>query len=481
MATDLETPASGPPPSAGARGSVTPGWLAEVLEVLVLRRSVLVATALGLSLLGVLTAMVVPQFLPPRPLVGAAVGLAAVLLAVAAALGIDSVDLTVRGPRHVRASGGRLGAEVAGPPDVRAVAGLAAGVARRAAEGRGRVGLVAAAEDGPDPLAWADALARALSARGLRVLLVDLMAERSAGPGVAEVAAGEARIAQAVGFDHELLLATLGPGGDRHAALAGLPVVVDRLPSDIEVLLVALPHLSEPGALGAAGSLDRLAVLVEEDHTARVDLIAALDAIDETEAGSDVVLLREAPPTPLDDATPSPAVAADPARLEDPTGPIPAVPVSAEEPAVWSAEVVDPSVEAPSVETPSAEATPLDEGTPTPGADGDAAESPEPPAEDRPGDLETQVGPAGAEDEPAAAVPDAATAEEDEPLAERDRWARPARHDEVIGSHLAAGPFPEHDDLPEDPVRLAAALQTLAAEVWWRGDDEPGNGADGQG
>ncbi|MBW3659849.1 MAG: hypothetical protein KY457_14510, partial [Actinobacteria bacterium] len=93
----------------GAARSATPtspGWLAELVDILEDRRRILLTAAIGLSLLGTLAAFVLPQFVPPRPLVGAAVGLAAALLAVAIAVAADSADLTVRGARHVRAAGG---------------------------------------------------------------------------------------------------------------------------------------------------------------------------------------------------------------------------------------------------------------------------------------------------------------------------------------------------------------------------------------
>lgn len=278
--------------------SAAPAWLVELLEILELRRQVLLTAVAGLSLLGVLAAFVLPQFVPPRPMVGAAVGLAAVLLGVAIALAVDSIDLTIRGPRHVRSSGGLLAAHVSDAPEPAALTALVRSVSRRHAhQGRTLVG-VAAVDDVAELVTWSDALAQGLSAEGLRVLSADLHTAVDDHPGVAEVASGRMRLAEAVRFDEERMLARLGPGHDRAGALSSFPAFAARLPSDIDVLLVALPPLAEGGALGAAASLDHVYLLVHADRTPRVDLIASLDALDATSATSEVVLVSPRPPAP---------------------------------------------------------------------------------------------------------------------------------------------------------------------------------------
>jgi hypothetical protein len=430
MATDPQTLEQ--EPHEPAPRSRAPGWLAEVVEVLELRRGVLVTTAFGLSLLGVLTALALPGVLPPRPLVGAAVGLAAVLLAIAVALGVDSVDLVIRGPRHVRASGGRLAAQLAGPPDADAAASLAAAVERRVDDGRTRIALTpASATDDQDVAGWADALARALAVRGPRVLLVDLTPQREERPGVADVAAGSCRLAEAVDFDHELMLASVGPGRSRREALDGLTELAVRLPSDIEVLVVALPHLGEPGVLAGAAALDRVLVVVEADETPRVDLIAALDALDATAAGSEVVLLD-----PVD----RPMVTA----WELVAASVPPIPAASTAPAAMDVPSV---LEDVPLDTGGSTDRPEDDGVSAPHED--APETPTAAAEDDPTGTTEEV--ADEQDEPAdlPAVDDADVAP-DQPLARPPLVAEETPDDDTEGPTLAVPSDTQADEPPEE-------------------------------
>ncbi|MBW3620827.1 MAG: hypothetical protein KY461_11320, partial [Actinobacteria bacterium] len=57
-------------------------------------------------------------------------------------------------------------------------------------------------------------------------------------------------------------------------------------------------------------------------------------------------------------------------------------------------------------------------------------------------------------------------------IGEDGRWALPASHRTVTGANLEAPPSATIvPDGPDDDVRVTAALQTLAQEVWSRDDE----------
>ncbi len=420
-------------------GPLSPGWLAELLEVLEERRQVLLVAAAGLSVLGVLAALVAPGFVPPRPLVGAAVGLAAALLAVAITVAVDSADPTVTGPRHVRAAGGQVAAVLDATPSADAVAALAARIdARAGAGGRHWIALAPADRSIHTVSAWADVLGVALAARERRVVVIDLAdGPRPGVPGVVEVVGDELKLGQAVDFDRELMLARLGPGADDVRALELLTGLVPRLPSDIEILVVALPPLARPGALAAAGTLDRILVFADAGATSRVDLIASLDAIDATDTASEVVLLAPASED-LPDLAPEP----------------PSEPAPDPEPELRP----EPDTTGPVlVEVPVVVAEPVARD------DSDRAEA----------TIALHVATAlrtGVRDEdPDVTVPDADSGPAGDPLTEVGRWAAPPRHETLTGANLhPPRPLGDESDEDDEAVRMAAALQTLAQEVWSR-------------
>lgn len=268
-----------------------PEWLAEPLAVLSSRRRLVVAVAAGIVFLGAIIAMLFPSVLPPRPLVGAAVGVAAALLATAVALALDASDLIVRGARHVTAAGGTVGARTTRSHDD--VAPLLAAVVRHAHRPSPlKIALVPASRAAGVPGARAAALAEALAKTGRKVLFSDLTRSGTPAAGLSDVVAGTRQLSEVVRFESELYLARLAVGSDPEAALKGMAAFAAGLPTDLEALVAALPPLAEPGALHAAEAFDLVFVLVEVDRTERVDLIASLDAMDASRVTSELVLIE---------------------------------------------------------------------------------------------------------------------------------------------------------------------------------------------
>lgn len=289
-----------------------PDWLAEALDVLSARRRLVVAAAVGLVLFGAIVALVAPSILPPRPVVGAAVGVAAALLSTALALALDASDLVVRGARHVRAAGGTVDVRVGRQHDD--VGPLLAAVARHAGTGPLRVALAPASRSAGVPGARAAALAEALARTGRKVLLTDLTRGGSPAAGLSDVITGTRTLSEVVRFEQELYLARLAVGSDPDVAIRGLAGWVEGVPSDLEVLVAALPPLAEPGVLAASASLDATLVLVEVDRTERVDLIASLDAVDAADLTCEVVLVDPERTAALSSP---PAADAEPAEVDD--------------------------------------------------------------------------------------------------------------------------------------------------------------------
>ena len=387
-----------------------PDWLAEALDVLSARSRVVVATAVGIVLLGGIVAVLAPSILPPRAIVGAAVGIAAALLATAVALAMDASDLVVRGSRHVRAAGGGIDVRVGRQHDD--VGPLLAAVARHATDGHVRVALSSASRTAGVPGVRAAALAEALARTGRKVLLTDLTRSGTPAAGLSDVITGSRTLAEVVRFEQELYLARLAVGSDPDAALRGFPDWVDALPSDLEVLVVALPPLAEKGVLPAAGAMDCTLVLVEVDRTERVDLIASLDAVDASGVTSELVLV-------------------DPAR-----SPAPAA-VPPEEQVEAFDEVADEPLDEP------ADHPILQE---EPGDDGDAAATE---LEDEPDDELVDAEPPyeyEVSDEQAPAI-----AADPEPTPERGGDIRPRRH------RRDRSPAPRHRDAGRRPASVHRA------------------------
>ncbi len=278
------------PPTSSSDRSQLPDWLAEAVDVLSARRRLAIAVAVGIVLVGAMVALAAPSILPPRPLVGIAVGIAGALLAVAAALALDASDLVVRGGRHVTAAGGKVDVRVGRIPDD--VGPLLAAVARHASSDQPvRIALTPASRSAAVPGPRAAALAEALARTGRRVLLTDLSRGSTPAGGLSDVVAGRRQLSEVVRFEQELYLARLAVGSDPATAIRDLPRFVESMPSDLEVLVAAMPPLAEPGVLKAVEAFDVTFVMVEVDRTERVDLIASLDAMDSAPVTSELVLI----------------------------------------------------------------------------------------------------------------------------------------------------------------------------------------------
>ena len=289
------------------RPSHPPLWLVEGLDIVSRKWVLLAVVAAVVIVLGAIAALVLPQLVPPTPAVGAAIGLAGLLLGLAAAVASDATDLVVRGPRHVAAAGGELVAVLPRDPSVAAAGPLAAAVLEVREPGVPLLlAFATASRDARRSSAWTDAIARSLVADGVGVLRVDLASGRSEQAGLVEVVRDGVRLADAVTFEPGVKLAQLSAGRDHADALAALTELPGRLPRDLDIMLVSLPTAASRSVVAAATALDHVLIIVERDRTSRVDLIASLDALESAGTHAQVVLLdtstamRLAPPVEVD-------------------------------------------------------------------------------------------------------------------------------------------------------------------------------------
>ncbi len=290
------TASSSTPPEAPRELESSP-WVHELSETLLQRRELAVRVALGVAIVGVLLAVV--GILPATPLVGFAVGVGACIAALATVLAVDTGEITVHNARHVRSSGSTVRASVVRDSGREQCTELAHTFATGQ---RLIIGVTVPSRAQDDSSAVALGLASTFARDGQRTLLMDLVdTTRVSVDGASEVAAGTARFATTVEFDADLSLARISAGRRPELALSGLKGLVERLPSDIETLIVALPGLQSPAVIEACGALGNLLVLVDAGRTTRVDLIATLNAADATGVTCEVVL--------VEDVTAAPAVA----------------------------------------------------------------------------------------------------------------------------------------------------------------------------
>ncbi len=266
-------------------------WQDQLLDVLRARERTWFVAAIVLILLGALLALLAPGTLPPTPLVGLAVGAAGVLLATAVVIGLDVSDVIVRGPRHVEIAGGRVAGTISrSTADIDALVGL---IDAHDREGKVRVALTPASRSAGVPGSRANIVAAELAGRGAKVLVTDLTRGGTPAVGLSDVIAGERTLGEAVRFDDELYLAHLAVGSEPELALEGFASWARGLPPDLDVLVAALPPLSEPGVLQAVAGVELVLLLVEVDRTERVDLVASLDAIDAAEVPAELVLVDD--------------------------------------------------------------------------------------------------------------------------------------------------------------------------------------------
>jgi len=293
------------------RAAAPPTWLEELLELLEIRRRLAIAVAGAVVVTGLLVAFLAPGVLPATPGVGAAVGVAACLLALAAVIGLDAGDLSVQGARHVRAAGADVAVVLRGRAEG---GGVNAVVQRLDALGAHRVALVPAAAGARDAtVAIADGLGQAWARAERRVLVVDASRPDASQAGIVDVARGEAPLGEAVTFDPRLMLARLGAGADLETALVELPGLAPRLPADIERTVVALPPLTDPAARAGATAVECVLVLAVVGSTSRVDLLATLEALDLVAVHAQVLLHRpgDVSPAATPPHAPVPAPASD--------------------------------------------------------------------------------------------------------------------------------------------------------------------------
>jgi len=313
--TTFSAPVSAPP-------ALPPLWAVELLDVLGRRGRLALAVSGVLAALGLLLGLIVPGLVPPRALAGALVGVTALAVGMALALALDALDVRVRGPRHVRSSGGELVALLPESATVLDVADLASAV--RSVQVLGstlHLGLAPVGEDLTSSVTWTRALAEALADAGASVLLIDLAAGPTDRAGVLEVVRDRRPLADVVTYAEGRSLAVAGPGADRLQALQALVTLPTVLPTDVDVLLVALPQIVTRSAVNASRVLDQVLFVAEANLTSRVELMASLDALRVAGCAPQVVLVDGGTYRALRPATPGP-------ERERTNATIPAVPLS---------------------------------------------------------------------------------------------------------------------------------------------------------
>ncbi len=292
-ASALSAPDSAPPePPPGRTRALPPLWSVELLDVLGRRGRLAVVVASALTGLALAAAAIAPAVVPPLALVGFLVAITALAVGMALALALDALDVRIRGPRHVRSSGGELVAllpEIATASDVRDLA-----IAVRAVQVPGttlHLGLAPVGEDLTSCAAWTRALAESLADGGASVLLVDIANGATDGPGITEVVRERTPLSDVVTYDDHRSLAVVGPGSDRIQALQALVTLPTVLPSDVDVLLVALPQIVTRSAVNASRVLDQVLFVAEANLSSRVELMASLDALRVAGCSPQVVLV----------------------------------------------------------------------------------------------------------------------------------------------------------------------------------------------
>lgn len=278
--------------ASGGRRRGHPLWAIELLDVL--DRRGLFALWVGgvLAAIALLIATVAPGVVPPSALGGVTVAVPALAVGLALALALDTLDVRVRGPRHVRSSGGELVALLPSVPTDADADDLASSVLEvRPAGTPLHLGLAPVADDPTATVEWTRALAQALARTGVSVLLVDLTAGASEGPGILEVVRDRLPLSDVVTYADGLPLAEAGAGRDHLRALQALVTFPSVLPADVEILLVALPPVVNRSTVNAARILDQVLLVGEAHLTSRVELMASLDALRVAGCSPQIVLV----------------------------------------------------------------------------------------------------------------------------------------------------------------------------------------------
>ncbi|MEY3073067.1 MAG: hypothetical protein RLZZ353_1263, partial [Actinomycetota bacterium] len=269
-----------------------PLWTIELLDVLDRRGPVALWAAGVLAAVALLVATLAPAVVPPTALVGLLVGVMALSVGVAVAAALDALDVRVRGPRHVRSAGGDLVALLpVGVRDGDADELAAAILEARPSGATMHLGLAPVGAEVDVTVAWVRSLAAALGRAGTNVLVADLTAGPSRGPGILEAVRDRVPLADAVTYVDGAPVAAIGPGADVAAALGAVVSLPTLLPEDVGVLLVALPQVSTRSVVNAARVLDQVLLVAEANLTSRVELMASLDALRVAGCAPQVVLV----------------------------------------------------------------------------------------------------------------------------------------------------------------------------------------------
>jgi hypothetical protein len=438
-----------------------PLWLVEGVDLVDRRRGTLLLTVGVVAVLGALAAWFVPEVVPPSPLVGASIGIAGVLLGIAAIIATDATEAIVRGPRHVGTAGGELVAVLPAEATVDAARPLAGAVTEaRRAEQTLLLGISAAGRDAEGVVAWVSRLAEALAEDGASVLALDLVTAPDGRPGLLEFTRGERKLPEVVEFVPGVRLATLASGADRAAAIDALPLLRGRLPRDLEVLVVALPPAANRQVVRAARTLDHVLLLAQRDVTAKVDLIASLDAMDAVGTHAQVVLLDDRTASALSAGPPRVgAVAAARAQQPDEASQQPGeegepTEVAGDEPASDAGDAGRPDDEPPAADPVVETSTTVAEDEPPSPAPGDGSG----PGEERyasdPREVDLLLGAAAAAG--AASLLTDGAHEEDRAQQEATLLRRPdlqvTTHPVFTGvDEGPAAPTPDHDADPDVP------------------------------
>ena len=354
--TSLETPSDRSVlATVPAAPRIPPLWSVELVDVLGRRGRFALAVAAVLSVLTLIVSLALPHVVPPRPLVGGLVGATTLAVGVSLALALDALDVRIRGPRHIRSSGGELVALLPVDATPRDAGHLAAAV--RAVHVPGTTLHLGFAPVGVDPtttVAWARALSEALADRGASVLLVDIATGPVGVPGITEVVRDRLPLTDVVTYAEGRSLATAGPGIDRLQALQAVITLPTVLPSDVEVLLLVLPQVVTRSAVNASRVLDQVLFVAEANLTSRVELMASLEALRVAGCDPQVVLVDDRTSMALRPGTaPHPSergtTRIDPVPL---AGADPAAPLSASRPEPVSPPEPQPELVVPPVPVP---------------------------------------------------------------------------------------------------------------------------------
>jgi hypothetical protein len=250
----------------------------ELGELLLLReRPVLVGVA-AVAVPALVVTLIAPALVASTFVVGAIVGILGLGAGFAMALVVDGSDPVLRGPRHLRREGvpvlGWLRtATVTGDSDVLDT------VARRVqVTGRTRLLLVDADGDGGGDLqAIGRSLTEEAAGRGITSLLIDL--RDLGGPsGIADVHAGRLKLGEAAVIAKGRPCAVIGAGGAPQAAAEAAIALIERPPSDLQ-LMVVVAAVEPEGGGGLHAAADRVVLVTAADASLRADVQALADEL----------------------------------------------------------------------------------------------------------------------------------------------------------------------------------------------------------